>query len=748
VLHTDDEADLDPVTFEVISTKLWNVNEEHADTIRRVSGSPIVVLVNDFNTCIMTETGDAFLFAPYIQYFASASEYIIKYTLENRSTSPGIADGDVFVHNDCFIAGSHQQDVGLYAPVFVDDKLFCWVFSACHVRDCGGIEPGGFCTSAPDIYSEPPMMRAIKIADADGIRSDVEDTFLRVSRLPDLLALELRSQIAGANRARQRIEELVARYGPAAVKCVMRKLISDTERAARARLERLPDGQWQDVAWSSGALEDDTRGHKQVLTLTKRGANLIFDNAGTDPQIASINCSFGQFRSAILCSLAQMLAYDHRYCVGGFANLIEYRADVGTISCVDRDGAFSALHAQLLTIYMANKVLARMAYPDPALRRAVMATSAVASRAWLCTWGTLHDGSRFASLSLDEVGGLGGFTFRDGVDQGGATFWPKLEIGDCESWEQHYPVLYLYRKGAQNGGHGKFRGGHGISVGWVGHGSADQQFSAISMSPALPAQSGLSGGHWGQTGQFWTAAGAGVRARFAAGELPGSAEELLALAPHGYDVPANGSGMPLGEDDVVTQSLFGGGGYGDPLERDVALIQADLDAGEVSHEIAVGVYGVVLGDGKMVDGEATARHRARLKSDRLLQARAPEKRLSVAPHSLTVRLDLAEHLALATDRGRGSAYTVCADCQHALAPAEENYKYGAAVAECSLPEANPTFTEAAEVDRAVVYRSYLCPECGVLFDSELTLRGEPPVWDVQVDPESVSDNATKKAEAA
>ena len=206
--------------------------------------------------------------------------------------------------------------------------------------------------------------------------------------------------------------------------------------------------------------------------------------------------------------------------------------------------------------------------------------------------------------------------------------------------------------------------------------------------------------------------------------------------------------MPLGEDDVVTQSLFGGGGYGDPLERDVVLIQADLESGEVSREIAVGVYGVVLGDREMIDGEATTRHRARLMADRLLQARAPEKQLAVTPQSLIVRLELAEHLALATDPGSGSAYTVCTECEHALAPAEENYKYGAAVAECSLPEANPAFTDAAEVDRAVVYRSYLCPECGALFDSELTLESEPPVWDVQVDPESVSDQVTQKAEAA
>jgi N-methylhydantoinase B len=746
-LHTDDDAEIDPVTFEVLSTKLWNVNEEHADTIRRVSGSPIVVLVNDFNTCIMTETGDAFLFAPYIQYFASASEYIIKYTLENRSGSPGINPGDVFVHNDCFIAGSHQQDVGIYAPVFVDGKLFCWVFSACHVRDCGGTEPGGFCTNAPDIYSEPPMMRAMKIADRNGICADVEDTFLRMSRLPAMLALELRSQIAGANRARTRIEELVERYGPATVKRVMRKLIEDTERAARTRLERLPDGEWQDVVWASGAMTGDTKVYKHVLTLTKRGAELTFSNAGTDAQVASLNCSFGQFRSAILCALAQMLAFDHRYCVGGFANLVEYEADVGTISCVDRDGAFSALHAQLLTIYMANKVLARMAYPDPELRRMVMATSAVASRAWLSTWGTMKDGTPFASLSLDEVGGLGGFTFRDGVDQGGATFWPKLEIGDCESWEQYYPVLYLYRKGAQNCGHGKFRGGHGISVGWIGHGSPDQQFTAVSISPALPVQSGLFGGQWGQTGQFWTAAGTDLRRRFEDGVIPTSFDELHAAAPHGHDVQANATGLPLGDHDVVTQSLFGAGGYGDPLERDVERIQRDLDVGDIAARTATTVYGAVLGADGRIDAAATEQERARRRAQRLADASKPVDSRQLTTAGCEAVIDVAEHLAIAVDRATSEAYVICKCCEHALAKAEDNYKNGAAVWNSTLAQSNPELTHGAAVDEEVVYRSYLCPECGALLDSELTLANEPPVWDVRVATEAALDAVDARSEA-
>jgi N-methylhydantoinase B len=203
-LHTEVADELDPISFEVLSNRMWNLNEEHADTIQRVSGSPVVVENYDFNTCIQIESGEPFLFAPYIQYFTGAAELIIKYTLENRSENPGIEPGDIFICNDTLIAGSHQMDIAVYAPVFIDGKLFCWVFNACHSRDVGGVEPGGFCIQAPNHYYEAPSLRAVKVADSKGIRSDIEDTFLRFSRIPDMLALELRSQIAGSSASSTR----------------------------------------------------------------------------------------------------------------------------------------------------------------------------------------------------------------------------------------------------------------------------------------------------------------------------------------------------------------------------------------------------------------------------------------------------------------------------------------------------------------------------------------------------------------
>lgn len=730
---------LDPITFEVLSTKLWNINEEHADTIQRVSGSPVVVENYDFNTCITTERGEPFLFAPYIQYFAGAAEYLVKYTLENRSRNPGIEPGDVFVHNDCLVGGSHQMDVGMYAPVFVDGELFCWVFNACHASDLGGSDPGSFCINARDIYAEAPMLRAIKLADSDGIRGDIEDMMMRFSRVPQVFALEIRSQLAGVNRARTRIEELCAAYSPDVVKATMNKLIDDAEASAAERLRRVPDGRWTDVVYCGGAFPGDRDVHKTVVTMEKRGDRLFFDNFGTDPQVAAFNCGFGQWRSAIACALSHMLAHDHKFCVGGVLRRCEFDAQIGTISTVDRNGAFSTLHPQVVTVPQAERVIGKMLYPDPETRRQLMATSGVTTCGWLTHFGVDQWGSPFATVTLDHTaGGQGAFATRDGLDQCGTPVWPKSEAPDVEAWERHFPVLYLYRRGAHNAGHGKHRGGNGVEFAFVGHGTETQHAASISVASGTPVNAGVFGGLHGATGRFYAVGGSDVRARFAAGEIPSSPQAVRALEGDGRQLAAKTFGLPLGVDDVIEQSLFGGGGYGDPLERDLDLVAADLADGSVSVAATTSIYGAVLDAGGRVDRAASEARRDELRARRLAAARAPARRPASGGGSLRVIVEVAEALAIADVDGtpmlvctRGEGTVLCG--------LDENYKDHVAQLETSLHELAPEVhvDPRLDTDADVVYRQYLCPVTGTLLDSELTLRDEPPVWDMRVDPASL-----------
>ena len=144
-LHTNAKKQIDPVTFEVVRHALWNVNEEHGATIQRLSGSPVAMYALDLNPSILTEDAEFVYFGPYMQYMSGVTDTQVKWTLENRSDNPGIADGDMFLANDPWVGAAHQMDVMLLCPVFWKGELFCWVTNCLHQYDIGGITPGRSC---------------------------------------------------------------------------------------------------------------------------------------------------------------------------------------------------------------------------------------------------------------------------------------------------------------------------------------------------------------------------------------------------------------------------------------------------------------------------------------------------------------------------------------------------------------------------------------------------------------------------
>src|ERR1700761_2201172 len=118
-LHRE-TAEVDPTTFEVLRHALWNVLMEHGTTITRTSGSAVVVYSHDFNPVILDEWGDFVFIGPWLQYLVAASSPAAKWTMENRHPRPGIEPGSMFLSNDPWIGATHQSDVALLAPVFVD----------------------------------------------------------------------------------------------------------------------------------------------------------------------------------------------------------------------------------------------------------------------------------------------------------------------------------------------------------------------------------------------------------------------------------------------------------------------------------------------------------------------------------------------------------------------------------------------------------------------------------------------------
>src|SRR5438093_679717 len=169
-----------------------------------------------------------------------------------------------------------------------------------HQYDVGGITPGSFCPNARDAFDEGILIPPVKIVERGELRRDIEGVYLRASRKPYLVALDLRAQIAGNNTAKKRILGLIRRYGPEVVKGVMRKIIDNAEQAFLQKLAKLPDGVWRERSYVEVAYVGDRKTYQVMLNMQKRGDRLVFDNAGTAPQVGAINTTYSGWRGSAM----------------------------------------------------------------------------------------------------------------------------------------------------------------------------------------------------------------------------------------------------------------------------------------------------------------------------------------------------------------------------------------------------------------------------------------------------------------
>src|SRR3981081_4360457 len=219
-----------------------NVNPEHGQTIQRLAVSPVTMITRDFQPSITTESGDLVFLGPYLQCVSNAQALTIKWILENRSENPCIEPGDMFVSNDPYVGTPHQPDTILAAPGLGRDELFCWVANVMHHADVGGSVMGSFCVDATDIFTDPPAFPPFKLVSRGEVRRDLEEMFLRQSRVPINVNMGLRAGVSANRVAAGRIVALVDRYGAGAVKSVMNRVLDAGERTVAERLAKIPDG--------------------------------------------------------------------------------------------------------------------------------------------------------------------------------------------------------------------------------------------------------------------------------------------------------------------------------------------------------------------------------------------------------------------------------------------------------------------------------------------------------------------------
>ena len=618
-LHTDWTDKIDPITYEVVRHNLWTINEELGMTIQRISGSPVAMYAFDLNSSIFTEDGEFIYYGPYQLYMSGVSDVQVKWTLEYRSGNPGIFEGDMFLSNDPWVGAAHQMDVTLLNPVFWEGKLFCWITNVLHQYDVGGITPGSFCPNARDAFDEGILIPPIKIVERGELRRDIEGVYLRASRKPYLVALDLRAQIAGNLTATKRITQLIARYGPDVVKGVMRKIIDNAEAAFLAKMAKLPDGAWRERSYVEVAKVGDRGTYPVMLTMRKEGDRLVFDNAGTAPQTGAINTTYSGWRGSILTALNELLCWDQLYAIGGALRHIEFRPALGAFTCATHPASVSTapVQAMEISLYPAYNTLSKMLSCHPELKRDAMCIGGTSQFPLTCFRGIDQWGERFGYLLLDPmVGAIGAFSFRDGIATGGQVRSPICRIGNVEHNEQSFPILTLYRReNTDSGGAGKYRGGNSAITAFIP--TARARSSTRPSRPARPSPRRRASPVAIPPARTPTSSSA--TATFSSGSARGG-------CPATSRSSAGGTSCSSSARPTFTRGRATSTRWPSPRARATAIPSSaipsgcgeDVEVEDISREAARDIFRVVLvGDEPEVDHAATAALRRQAIVDRL-----------------------------------------------------------------------------------------------------------------------------------
>ena len=598
---------LDPATFEVLRHRLWAINDEAAVTITRVSGSPIATEGNDFNSGLLTAEGEVVVAGIYVLVHAAALEAVVKDILANYGDNPGIGPGDMFITNDTYVGAPHQADVIIVAPIFAGDELIAWCGSCVHQADVGGPVAGSITVGAASIYEEALPMAPMRLVEAGRLRADIEREYLIRSRTPELNRLDMLGQIAANRVQTERVLELCGSYGTDVVVGAMTQLVDSTERVLRARLRSLPDGTWRHV----GFVEHDGLSDKIYeirLEMCKVDDRLVFDfTESSDQAPALINVTHVTAANYTTAAVMTVLGYGLPWVPSAFIRLIEVQTRPGSVvSAVMPAGmSMGVTSAGQEVRTSVNICIDRMldASDDPEHHRQILA-SCTSSSATQTISGLRSSGEGFTTMLLDGLpAGCGARSFADGPDAGGFLTSPAGLCTNVEVTELHYPIRYLWRhERADSGGPGRWRGGIGAEHAYTLHGT-DQLDSAGFAHGVEPATaSGVLGGEPGLQNGFGIVRSAAVDQRVATPEDLGGTPER-----HAAKQVAHLTGT-----DVFMNWCAGGGGLGDPIDRDPRAVADDVAEGLVTTLGAHRDYAVVIGD----DGDLLADETDELRAER------------------------------------------------------------------------------------------------------------------------------------
>lgn len=574
---------MDAVTLAVVRGAMEQVCDEMDMHLIRAALSPIISETNDCAHGIYDATnGETIAQGRFgLPVFLAQMQHSVGAVIDRARADGGLQPGDMWIMNDVYIGGTHLNDVTLLVPYFHDGELMAVLANTGHWMDVGGATSGGWAPTAPEIHYEGMIIPPVRLYQAGRLNQPLVDMIMANVRIPKEINGDLTAMSAALQVGRDRLGALVERYGAEVIRECWAEMSARSERQMRSHLAEIPDGVYE----FSDYLDNDGVVDKPLevrLRVEIRGDDMLVDFTGSSPaSMGPMNFSRSTAISAVHVALKHIFP------------------DVPVNGGTFRPVRFVIPDGSILDAKYPRAVGGELEIIGHTLEGTFGALAqAIPSRVPACSFGTTgvvtasgrrpDTGAYFVAV-FPYPGGYGASAESDGLVNGTPP-QSQANFMSLEASEHRYPLRFdHFALREDSGGAGFHRGGCGTSYRFTT--TSDVQVSILGDRADNPPF-GIAGGLSGGPNQ--------VRLRLGGQEMvPPLRTKLERQLLHAND-------------SVWAQSP-GGGGFGDPMTRDLDAVQRDLHLGYISRRTAEDVHGVVLvddGNGEPnVDRAASERRR-------------------------------------------------------------------------------------------------------------------------------------------
>ncbi|MES2534508.1 MAG: hydantoinase B/oxoprolinase family protein [Pseudomonadota bacterium] len=559
---------IDPFTLAVLQNALIGIAHEMKLMTMRTAYTQLWKEQGDLSCCIMDANGEIVAQDPTgFPIHVTTMPFQLQGLLERFRNN--IHPGDVLMTNDPYLGGTHLPDVLLVRPLFWEGKLYGYLCNRGHWADIGGMGPGSYSPATKELIQEGIVVPPVKLFIDDKLQEPIADVIVRNVRDSSVALGDMRAQYASCFTGERRLADLITRYGLDVITMAMKEILDRSEQLTRARIARFKSGVYQarDCLDGDGLTEDPQWINASVVI---DGSDITVDLTGSSKQSrGGMNCSRASAISGVQYAIKSITDPENPPNAGSYRP-IKVLTKPGTLCDALPPGSMVGYAEVAYRVLDSTMRALADAAPEAAL-----ASGSGSTGTSVVGGGDSRPNAKkpfFLTLELSS-GAYGARATKDGING------IRYGVGNAghvpiEADEMENPILFeRYEIVADTGGAGKFRGGNGFSR--VFRVLANEASICLCADRHRSQPQGLFGGQPGRSAQYVLD--------------PGTDRERRLSSKTPY--------VPLAEGTLVWLQSAGGGGYGDPKQRDRALIERDLQDGYITDACATGEYGYTHSEG-------------------------------------------------------------------------------------------------------------------------------------------------------